>query len=86
MKIKAVRDLLEYNKGLVKVTLLRADLHFEYPHLLEHKLNKDQILRDIDQEIADIKRVDEEEILAQIRTRDFTYEDYFGLYLQCKID
>lgn len=58
VKIKAVYDLLEQNKSLVKVTLLRADLHFEYPHLLEHKLNKDKILREIDEQIANIKRVD----------------------------
>ena len=45
---KAIRELLEANRAVVKVTLLRADLDFEYPHLQEHKKGKDALLASID--------------------------------------
>lgn len=74
-----VRNYFEKNASLVRLTLMQADLEFEYPQ----KLEKMQIQADVYQlavkEDEKLKFADYAKDAAEARKRVLTYEEYFQL-------
>lgn len=50
MQNKNVVGVLQKKESLVKVTLMQADLEFEYPHKLEKMLVRADLLKWLDEE------------------------------------
>ena len=57
-----VVDTLRKQESLVKVTLMQADLEFEYPQKLEKLLVRSDLLRWLDEEEEKLKRIVTENI------------------------
>ena len=55
MKNKHVVETLKRKEALVKVTLMQADLEFEYPHKLERLLVRSEIMTWLDEEEKKLK-------------------------------
>lgn len=84
---------MKKKEALVKVTLMQADLEFEYPQKLEKLLVRSDLLKWLDEEEDKLKRNVSESILlmdeamtgAVAKTVDLnakkvlTYEDYYAL-------
>lgn len=60
---KNIRQFLEKKESLVRVTLIQADLEFEYPQKLEKMLVKADILRWLDEEEEKLKNIALEEYM-----------------------
>jgi hypothetical protein len=90
---KNVIGVMKRKEALVKVTLMQADLEFEYPQKLEKLLVRSDLLKWLDEEEEKLKRNATESILlmdeamtgAVAKTIDLnakkvlTYEDYYNL-------
>jgi hypothetical protein len=88
-----VIGVMKRKEALVKVTLMQADLEFEYPQKLEKLLVRSDLLKWLDEEEEKLKRNATESILlmdeamtgAVAKTIDLnakkvlTYEDYYDL-------
>ena len=57
VKHKHIAKYLKKNEALVKVTLMQADLEFEYPQKLEKLLVKSDVLRWLDEEEEKLKHI-----------------------------
>ena len=81
---------LKSKENLVKVTLMQADLEFEYPQKLEKLIVKSDLLRWLDEEEEKLKNIALEEFLesetkqkAAVKLTPgseyyLTYDDYYG--------
>ncbi len=58
-----IRKYLERKESLVRVTLMQADLEFEYPQKLEKLLVKSDLLRWLDEEEEKLKNIALEEYM-----------------------
>lgn len=58
-----IRKFLEKKESLVRVTLMQADLEFEYPQKLEKLLVKQDLLRWLDEEEEKLKNIALEEFM-----------------------
>lgn len=56
VKNENVINVLKKKESLVKVTLMQADLEFEYPQKLEKLLVKSDLLKWLDEEEDKLKR------------------------------
>lgn len=87
---KNIRQFLEKKESLVRVTLMQADLEFEYPQKLEKMIVKADILRWLDEEEEKLKNIALEEFMeaeslnkAAVKLtpgKEFhlTYDEYYG--------
>lgn len=85
-----IRRYLQKKEGLVKITLMQADLDFEYPQKLEKLIVRADILDWLDEEEEKLKNIALEEYMetesqkkAGIKTtpgKEFllTYDEYYG--------
>ena len=60
---KNIVRFLQKKESLVRVTLMQADLEFEYPQKLEKMLVKSDILRWLDEEEEKLKNIALEEFM-----------------------
>lgn len=90
-----VISILKKQESLVKVTLMQADLEFEYPQKLEKLLVKSDLLRWLDEEEEKLKSNATESILLMdqqsslfgqaaatidlSKDKTLTYEDYYEI-------
>ena len=85
-----IRKYLQKKEGLVKITLMQADLEFEYPQKLEKLIVRADILDWLDEEEEKLKNIALEEYMemesekkAGVKTtpgKEFllTYDEYYG--------
>jgi hypothetical protein len=69
---------LKKNEALVKLTLLQADLEFEYPQKLEKMRSKADILRLVEEEEAKLKSIAHQKEMEEMQKKVLTYEEYFN--------
>ena len=62
---------------MVKLTLMQADLEFEYPQKLEKMLVKADVLELADKEEAKLNFAEFAKEAEEARKRVLTYEEYF---------
>lgn len=93
VKNQNVVSVMKKKESLVKVTLMQADLEFEYPQKLEKLLVRNDLVKWLDEEEDKLKRNAKESILlmdeamtgAAAKTKEeekkeyLTYEDYYNL-------
>ena len=70
---------LSKNEQLVKLTLMQADLEFEYPMKLEKMIVKSDILKLANKEEEKLKFDVEYELLKEAAKKTLTYEEYFQM-------
>ena len=73
---KVVNELRK-NEGLVRLTLMQADLEFEYPQKLEKMKVKADILKMVEEEEAKMKSIAQEKEREEAQRRVLTYEEYY---------
>lgn len=90
VKDKHIRNFLQRKESLVRVTLMQADLEFEYPQKLEKILVKADLLNWLDEEEEKLKNIALEEFMEKeaqqkaggklIPGDEFllTYDEYYG--------
>lgn len=69
---------LQKNETLVKLTLMQADLEFEYPQKLEKMRVKADILRLVEEEEAKLKSIAQQKEMDELSKKVLTYEEYFS--------
>jgi len=67
------------NEELVKLTLMQADLEFEYPMKLEKMIVKSDILKLANKEEEKLVFDEQAEILSREAKKTMTYEEYFQM-------
>ncbi len=72
-----VKKALQKKETLVKVTLMQADLEFEYPQKLEKMMVKADILKIADEEEAKFKSIAFAKEAEENAKRVLTYEEYY---------
>ena len=65
------------NKSLVQITLMQADLEFEYPHKLERMKIKADTLELANKEEEKLKFTEFAKEADKARRKLLTYEEYF---------
>lgn len=65
VKDKNIRAFLKRKESLVRVTLMQADLEFEYPQKLEKILVKADLLNWLDEEEEKLKNIALEEFMEK---------------------
>ena len=79
VKDKNVRDYLQKNESLVKLTLMQADLEFEYPQKLEKMMIKADVIEMANKEEEKLQFAAFAKEAEEARKRVLTYEEYFQL-------
>lgn len=79
VKDKNVVKYLEKNDGLVKLTLMQADLEFEYPQKLEKMQIKADVIEMVNKEEEKFQFAAFAKEAEEARKRVLTYEEYFQL-------
>lgn len=74
-----MRKYLTQNESLVRLTLMQADLEFEYPHKLEKMIAKADVLELADKEEEKLKFGEFAKEAEKARRKLLTYEEYFQL-------
>jgi len=69
---------LKSHGALVKLTLMQADLEFEYPQKLEKIKIKADLLKLVEEEEAKIKSIAHQRELEELSRKVLTYEDYYN--------
>lgn len=69
---------LKKNDGLVRLTLMQADLEFEYPQKLEKLKVKGDILKLVEEEEAKMKSIAHQKEIEELSKKVLTYEEYYG--------
>ena len=69
---------LRKNEALVRLTLLQADLEFEYPQKLEKMRVKADILKLVEEEEAKLKSIAQQKELDEMSKKVLTYDEYYG--------
>ena len=77
MRDENVVKYLKANEQLVKLTLMQADLEFEYPQKLERMLIKADVIELADKEEAKLSFAAFAKEAEEARKRVLTYEEYF---------
>ena len=77
VKDKNVKDYLKKNESLVKLTLMQADLEFEYPQKLEKMLIKADVVEMANKEEEKLQFAAFAMEAEEARKRVLTYEEYF---------
>lgn len=77
MRDQNVIKYLKANERLVKLTLMQADLEFEYPQKLERMLIKADVIELADKEEAKLSFAAFAKEAEEARKRVLTYEEYF---------
>lgn len=72
-----VRQYLEKNDQIVKVTLMQADLEFEYPQKLEKMMIKADVIEMANKEEEKLQFAAFAKEAEEARKRVLTYEEYF---------
>ena len=72
-----VRKYLMKNESLVRLTLMQADLEFEYPHKLEKMMVKADIVELANKEEEKLQFAVFAEEAGKARRKLLTYEEYF---------
>lgn len=79
VKEENVVKYLKKNEQLVKLTLMQADLEFEYPQKIEKMLVKADVLELAEKEEAKLNFAAFAKEAEEARKRVLTYEEYFQL-------
>lgn len=79
VELKNVREYLKKNEDLVKITLMQADLEFEYPHKLERLKARADVLELAQKEEEKLDFAEYAKEAEAARKRILKYEDYFDL-------
>ena len=79
VKDENVKKYLKKNSQLVKLTLMQADLEFEYPQKLERMMIKADILELANKEEEKLEFAEFAKEAEEARKRVLTYEEYFQL-------
>jgi len=79
VELKNVREYLKKNETLVKITLMQADLEFEYPHKLERLQARADVLELAKKEEEKLDFAEFAKEAEAARKRILTYEDYFEM-------
>jgi hypothetical protein len=79
IKEKNVQKFLTENASLAKLTLMQADLEFEYPHKLEKMLVKADVVELANKEEEKLQFAAFAKEAEEARRRVLTYEEYFQL-------
>ncbi len=69
---------LKKNDSLVRLTLMQADLEFEYPQKLEKMKVKGDILKLVEEEEAKLKSIAQQKEMDEMSKKVLTYEEYYG--------
>lgn len=69
---------LKKNDSLVRLTLMQADLEFEYPQKLEKMRVKGDILKLVEEEEAKMKSIAQQKEMDEMSKKVLTYEEYYG--------
>ncbi len=69
---------LKKNDNLVRLTLMQADLEFEYPQKLEKMRIKGDILKLVEEEEAKLKSIAHQKEMEEMSKKVLTYEEYYG--------
>ena len=77
VKDKNVRKWLLDNTSMVQLTLMQADLEFEYPHKLERMLVKADVVELANKEEEKLEFAEFAKKAEEARKRVLTYEEYF---------
>ena len=78
VKDEYVAKELRKNEALVKLTLMQADLEFEYPQKLEKIKIKADLLKLVEEEEAKIKSIAHQREMDELSKKVLTYEDYYN--------
>lgn len=73
---------LKKNENLVRLTLMQADLEFEYPQKLEKMTIKADLLKLIDEEELKLRSMVEHKEHEELAKKVLTYEEYYSNYPQ----
>lgn len=79
MEEKNVRNYLMKNEKLVKLTLMQADLEFEYPQKIEKMRIKADIIQMANKEEEKIQFAELAQEAEEARKKVLTYDEYFQL-------
>lgn len=79
MKEDNVKKYLMKNESLVRLTLMQADLEFEYPHKLEKMMVKADIVELANKEEEKLQFTLFAKEAEKARRKLLTYEEYFQL-------
>lgn len=74
-----VRKYLEKNEALVKLTLMQADLEFEYPQKMEKMMIRADVIEMANKEEEKLSFAAFAKEAEEARKRVLTYEEYFQL-------
>ena len=66
------------NEALAILTLMQADLEFEYPQKLEKIKIKADVLKLVEEEEAKIKSIAQQREFEELSKKVLTYEEYYG--------
>lgn len=69
---------LKKNEDLVRLTLMQADLEFEYPQKLERLRVKADVLKLVEEEEVKMKSIAQQKVMDELRRKVLTYEEYYG--------
>lgn len=72
-----VASYIKKNETLVKLTLMQADLEFEYPQKLEKMTIKADILKLVDEEEQKMKQIAGQKEYEELQKKVLTYEEYY---------
>ena len=69
---------LKKNDSIIRLTLMQADLEFEYPQKLEKMRIKGDILKLVEEEEAKLKSIAQLKEMEEMSKKVLTYEEYYG--------
>lgn len=77
VKDKNVKKYLEKNVSLVRLTLMQADLEFEYPQKIEKMQIRADVIEMANKEEEKLQFAEFAAAAEEARKRVLTYEEYF---------
>ena len=78
IKDPQILRLIKNNEPLVELTLMQADLEFEYPQKLEKMMIKADILKLVEEEEAKVKSIAYQKEYEESQKKILTYEEYYN--------
>ena len=70
---------------LVKLTLMQADLEFEYPQKIEKMMIKADLLKMVEEEELKLKHIAFQQEVLESKSQVLTCEKYYGIDLQSEV-
>mmetsp|Transcript_36958 Transcript_36958/g.56607 ORF Transcript_36958/g.56607 Transcript_36958/m.56607 type:complete len:404 (+) Transcript_36958:405-1616(+) len=77
VELANVKEYIKKNETLVKITLMQADLEFEYPHKLERMQARADVLELAEKEEEKLDFAEFAKAAEEARKKILNYEDYF---------